>query len=167
MKLLEIGLIVILVVILVHINKDSLNIFGAKRNVPSKPSKDDIISVSEEDILIENRGDPVKTTGNFPIPQSTTISKSLSTNYPEDLSIITNGATIPNKDTITIVRSSEQGLPEESHFPKYYRKDNLSGNTIGTSEYKFAEVDNLKSNPCLIKIFRKFFATSLSIFGRI
>jgi len=34
----------------------------------------------------------------------------------------------------------------ESHFPKYYRKDNMSGNTIGSSEYKFAEVDNLKSS---------------------
>ncbi len=144
MKLLEIGLIVILVVILVHINKNS----ETKQNViaPIKPSKNDIISVAQEDILIENRGVPVKTTGNFPIPQSTTTSKSLSTNYPEDLSIITNGATIPNKDNITIVRSREQGLPKESHFPKYYRKDNLSGNTIGTSEYKFAEVDNLKSS---------------------
>ena len=149
MKLLEIGLIIILIVILININKDNTTLFGTKAFAPTKqtkPSKDDIISVSEEDILIENRGDPVKTTGDFPIPQSTATSKSLSTNYPEDLSIITNGATIPNKDNITIVRSSEQGLPEELHFPEYYRKDNLSGNTIGTSEYKFAEVDNLKSS---------------------
>ena len=145
MKLLEILLIVVLVVVLVHINKDDKLSVSDKLVDPVKPKNDNIISVSEEDILIENRGDPVKTTGNFPIPQSTTTSKSLSTNYPEDLSIITNGATIPNKDTINIVRSANKPL-QESHFPEYYRKDNLSGNTIDTSEYKFAEVDNLKSS---------------------
>ena len=145
MKLLEILLIVVLVVVLVHINKDDKLSVSDKLVDPVKPKNDNIISVSEEDILIENRGDPVKTTGNFPIPQSTTTSKSLSTNYPEDLSIITNGATIPNKDTVNIVRSANKPL-QESHFPEYYRKDNLSGNTIDTSEYKFAEVDNLKSS---------------------
>ena len=145
MKLLEILLIVVLVVVLVHINKDDKLSVSDKLVDPVKPINDNIISVSEEDILIENRGDPVKTTGNFPIPQSTTTSKSLSTNYPEDLSIITNGATIPNKDTVNIVRSATKPL-QESHFPEYYRKDNLSGNTIDTSEYKFAEVDNLKSS---------------------
>ena len=145
MKLLEILLIVVLVVVLVHINKDDKLSVSDKLVDPVKPKNDNIISVSEEDILIENRGDPVKTTGNFPIPQSTTTSKSLSTNYPEDLSIITNGATIPNKDTVNIVRSANKPL-QESHFPEYYRKDNLSGNTINTSEYKFAEVDNLKSS---------------------
>ena len=143
MKLLEILLIVVLVVVLVHINKDDKLSVSDKLVDPVKPKNDNIISVSEEDILIENRGDPVKTTGNFPIPQSTTTSKSLSTNYPEDLSIITNGATIPNKDTINIVRSANKPL-QESHFPEYYCKDNLSGYTINTSEYKFAEVDNLK-----------------------
>jgi hypothetical protein len=145
MKLLEILLIVVLVVVLIHINKDDKLSVSDKLVDPVKPINDNIISVSEEDILIENRGDPVKTTGNFPIPQSTTTSKSLSTNYPEDLSIITNGATIPNKDTVNIVRSATKPL-QESHFPEYYRKDNLSGNTIDTSEYKFAEVDNLKSS---------------------
>jgi hypothetical protein len=150
MKLLEIIVIVVLIGVLVHINNDnklsSSNTVSPSKLIDSvKPSKKDIISVSEEDILIENRGDPIKTVGNFPIPQSTTISKSLSTDYPEDLSIITNGATIPNKDTVKIVRAAKVPL-KESHFPEYYRKDNLSGNTIDTSEYKFAEVDNLKSS---------------------
>jgi len=146
MKLLEIILVIALVVVLVHINKDDKLSNGPNKLVDSVgPTKDNIISVAEEDILIENRGPPVKTTGNFPIPQTTTTSKSLSTNYPEDLSIITNGATIPNKDTVNIVRAAKVPL-KESHFPEYYRKDNLSGNTIDTSEYKFAEVDNLKSS---------------------
>ena len=144
MKLLEIVLIVVLLVILV-------NFTGLiKPSVPNpKPLSNnksrDIISVAEEDILIENRGAPIKTTGNFPIPQSTTISKSLSTTYPEDLSIITDGATIDNQDIIIEERSSNTPM-NESHFPKYYRKDNMSGNTIGSSEYKFTEVDNLKSS---------------------
>jgi len=149
MKLLEIVLIIALVFILIHISKGDIlgkKIINHNKHVGSVgPTKDDIISVSEEDILIENRGPAIKTTGNFPIPQSTTHSKSLTTNYPENLSIITNGATIPNEDTVNIVRSAKVPL-QESHFPEYYRKDNLSGNTIDTSEYKFAEVDNLKSS---------------------
>jgi len=149
MKVLEIMLIVVLIGVLVYMNKGGRQLIDTlhpnKLADSVKPMKDAIISVSEEDILIENRGDPIKTVGDFPIPQSSTISKSLSTNFPEDLSIITNGASIPNKDTITIVRSTTDDL-NESHFPEYYRKDNLSGNTIDTSEYKFAEVDNLKSS---------------------
>jgi hypothetical protein len=140
MKLLEIVLIVVILVIVVN--------FTSKAYVTKPPyniHKDNIISVEEEDILIENRGPPIKTTGDFPIPQSSTISKSLSTDYPEDLSIITNGSTIDNKDIIIEERSSNTPM-NESHFPKYYRKDNMSGNTIGSSEYKFAEVDNLKSS---------------------
>jgi len=142
MKLLEIVLMVVLLVIVV-------NFTGLTKLKVNKPQhnihNDNIISVAEEDILIENRGPPIKTTGDFPIPQSSTISKSLSTNYPEDLSIITNGATIDNQDIIVEERSSNTPM-NESHFPKYYRKDNMSGNTIGSSEYKFAEVDNLKSS---------------------
>ena len=150
MKLLEIVLIVVLLVLLVN--------FTGGSNVLSKPlpsntshSEDHSkfnehnLSAAEEDILIENRGPPIKTTGNFPIPQSTVISKSLSTHYPENLSVITDGATIDNKDIIVEERSSKTPM-NESHFPKYYRKDNMSGNTIGSSEYNFAEVDNLKSS---------------------
>jgi hypothetical protein len=146
MKLLEITLIIGLVVLLVNINRGDKSITVKSNEADDgRHKKNNIISVSEEDILIENRGDPVKTMGNFPIPQTTLISKNLSTNYPEDLSIITNGATIPNKDTVNIVRSKDQPL-KDSHFPEYYLKDNLSGNTINTSEYRFAEVDNLKSS---------------------
>ena len=28
---------------------------------------------------------------------------------------------------------------KESHYQKYYRKDLISGNTVGTTELKFAE----------------------------
>lgn len=150
MKLLNVVLIVILGVILINISNSNHKIKNKSINSyikdNHKPNKDDIITVTEEDILIENRGRPVKIMGNFPIPQSTNESKSLSTNYPEDLSIITRGATISNDDVIEIDRGGDKQIPEESYYPKYYLKDKLSGNTIGSTEYKFAEVNNLKSS---------------------
>jgi len=143
MKLFNIVLIIILVVSIYNITGNSSNTVLVQPTLTK--TNDDMISVSEEDIMIENRGVPVKVTGDFPIPQPTTQSKSLSMNYPEDLSIITNGATLPGKDTINIVRSGDTPA-KESHFPHYYRKDNMSGSTVDTTEYHFAEVDNLKSS---------------------
>ena len=104
------------------------------------------VPVPIEDIMVENRGPPVKLEGDFPYPQSTTISKNLSPNVAEDLSIITNGATIPNSDIIIETRNGGTDNISESHFPQYYRKDTMSGSTIGTTEYSFAEVDNTKSS---------------------
>jgi len=140
MEPLNVVLIIVLIIILLSLT----GITTARKPIVKRAS--DVLTVSQEDILIENRGNPVKVMGSFPIPQSTTKSKSLTTNYPEDLSIINQGATINNSSTIVESRSDPNSLQEESHFPKYYRKDNLSGSTIDSSEYKFAEVDNLKSS---------------------
>ena len=87
LKLLEIVLIIVLIVILLNINKQNNVMLRPNKPVMNNITKDNIITVAQEDILIENRGDPVKTTGNFPIPQSTTISKSLSTEYPESIAV--------------------------------------------------------------------------------
>ncbi len=142
MKLVNIALILLLVFILFNIN----HVTGKGISIHSDQSKqENIISVSKEDILIENRGNPVKVMGDFPIPQTTSEMKSLSTNYPEDLSIITRGAVINNSEIIQEKRTGESNK-DNSHFPHYYLKDNLSGSTIGTTEYKFAEVDNTKSS---------------------
>jgi len=140
MKLLEIGLLIVLIVIVVNMNIDTIPEIKNTHRPSSKT-----LPIYNEDILIENRGPPVKTMGDFPIPQSTTISKSLSSHYPENLSLINQGTTIPNKDVVFEHRSNKHST-QESHFPKYYRKDNMSGSTIGSSEYKFAEVDNQKSS---------------------
>ena len=142
MKLINIALILVLVFILFNIN----HVTRSGSPVQSSQLKQkNIIPVSKEDILIENRGDPVKVMSDFPIPQTTSEMKSLSTNYPEDLSIITRGAVINNSE---IIQEKRSGSPnkDNSHFPHYYLKDNLSGSTIGTTEYKFAEVDNTKSS---------------------
>lgn len=153
MKTINVVLIVLLLIIV-------LNISSPKNGNTLKPIYDPIqidnlykqepkgvVSVTKEDIVLENRGKPVKVMSDFPIPQTTTQHKSLSTNYPEDLSIITQGNTINNSDIIIEVR--DNGLSyQESHFPQYYKKDSLSANTLGTTEYRFADTDpgNLKSS---------------------
>jgi hypothetical protein len=160
MKLINLVLIVALIVILVNIasNKSDDKVKVALNNVMKPGKQKDIVisnngvkKIVEEDILIENRGIPVNGVipvnklGEFPVPQTTTLSKSLSPNVPEDLSIITQGATINNSPIVIETRNT--GLPEnERYFPKYYRKDNISGNTNGTGEYHLAEVSNLNSS---------------------
>jgi hypothetical protein len=141
MKLIEIMLLIVVVILLVNITKPNSTIHKVVNHEPTPQP----ITASQEDILIENRGPPVKTTGNFPIPQSTTTSNILSTNVTEDLSIITQGSTIPHNDIIHMDRSSIQPA-NDSHFPQYYRKDTMSGSTVGTTEYKFAEIDTNKSD---------------------
>ena len=100
--------------------------------------------------MINNRGkNPLNDTiGEFPIPQTTTISKNLSPNVPEDLSIIANGSNVSNDRNKGLMNVYKEMKPKDndtiadSRFPKYFRKDNMSGSTIGTTEYTFAEVDN-------------------------
>lgn len=106
-------------------------------------SKQNIIPVSKEDILIENRGTPNQVLGDFPIPQTTSDSKSLSLNYPEDLSIITSGKYFKAKPHIEH-RNSKYKM-NQLNYPNHHLKDNLSKNTLKSTQYKFAEVDNTKS----------------------
>ena len=152
MKLINLVLVIVLVVLLVKLSStkkvsDSVKVEDVmKKGVKvTKSPQGEVISVSEEDVMIENRGIPVKQMGNFPIPQSTTITKSLSPEMPEDLSVIVRGAVLDTPPVV--IESRDTGLKEnEKYFPKYYRKDNLSGNTRNTGEYRFAETDNLKSS---------------------
>ena len=143
MKPINIVLIILLIIILINITSPTIpsNVALSSTHTPKN-----VVTVGEEDILIENRGDPIKVMDDFPIPQTTTRHKSLSPEKPIDLSIVNNGSTINNPDVIMEVRSDNNPLTPDSHFPKYYLKDNLSANTMGSSEYKFAEVDNLKSS---------------------
>lgn len=154
MKVVNAILILLFVLILINIGSPSNNIQKMVKVNEDKPKLDNsnsnvtdntIISVSDESKLIKNRGKLDKEMPHFPIPQTTSENRSLSTNYPEDLSIINQGATISNSDVIVELRNNGT-LNDESHFPKYYKQDNLSANTIGTTEYKFAETDNLLSS---------------------
>lgn len=155
MKIINVVLIVILLILLLNISSPE-NYKLTKRSCGSKnkykvdkidkmDKMDKIDTITKEDILLRNRGDPNKEMPHFPYPQTTSRHTSLSTNFPEDLSIINQGATINNPDVIIQLRDNDITY-KESHFPEYYKKDNLSGNTIGTTEYKFAETNNLKSS---------------------
>ena len=55
---------------------------------------------------------------------------------PHNLSVITRDAVLNSEPTINEIRNGT--VKDESHFPKYYLKDTLSANTIGTTEYSFA-----------------------------
>ena len=89
MKLFNIVLIIMLVVLIFSISSDKSsinNIQIEKNNQVIDNTRDNIpitdnITPTEEDILIENRGPSIKVEGDFPIPQTTASSKSLSPNY--------------------------------------------------------------------------------------
>lgn len=150
MEVITILIIVVIVVLLVSqkfgsslpIDASSQKVSGSTHvSTSEKP-----FSTTPEDIMIENRGPIVKDTGDFPIPQTTTQSKSLSPEYPTDLSLIVSESILPSPASFVEYRDVGITTSSEDHFPKYYRKDNLSENTIGTGESRFAEVDLQKPN---------------------
>jgi hypothetical protein len=153
MNLINIIIMVIFVIILLQLTKDTpSNNVNQQNHVNQRNRGSQGSHVNQrnqgsqgsppEDIVISNRGDIL---GVFPIPQTTTLSKNLSPTGPTDLSIITNGSIINNSDIILESRYNHESM-NDTRYPTYFRKDNMSGSTIGTTEYMFAEVDNLKSN---------------------
>ena len=107
----------------------------------------------ETDDLVEDRGVVNKGVIDFPYPNTTSESYELSANSFNNISNVAEKGTkeyksvkgLVNKDSIVEKRTGPP-VNSESHIPTYYRKDNLSGSTIDSSEYKFAEVDNTKSS---------------------
>ena len=91
----------------------------------------------KKDIIVKNN-DVKNDDYHFPIPPSTSETKSLSPEFKKDMSIINNVSL--DSDPLIQIRNSRD--TKESHYPKYYRKDNLSGNTIGTSELHFVGDEN-------------------------
>jgi hypothetical protein len=81
--------------------------------------------------------------GNFPVPPTSSESKPLSESTNDDTTLI-NNSLIANPSIVNVIRGGVDN--KESHYPKYYRKDIMSGNTVGSSEYTFAETDNDKSS---------------------
>ena len=136
MKLSTIIIVVVLVILLVGLQTKSQT---CSRSQPKKlvpKSMDPIVTAERESKIIDNRGPDVKELPSFPIPETTTHLLPLSPDVVEDLSIITQGAVLPAKPTLSEIRSGV--VKDESHFPKYYRKDTMSGNTVGTTELAFS-----------------------------
>ena len=78
---------------------------------------------------------PTQELGEFPIPPTTSNSSSLSPVFETDVTRMDSG--LPSSNQVEV--EYRNTVPSsESHFPKYYRKEYLSGNTVGTTELKFA-----------------------------
>lgn len=102
----------------------------SKKNPPSPT-----VSPTTDPLTAQPPAKPAEELGDFPTPPTTSESSSLSPAFEKDLSILSSG--LPSSSEV--VDEIRSGFPSaESHFPKYYRKDYLSGNTIGTTEMKFA-----------------------------
>ncbi len=130
MKLTVSTLIVIVVLLLILMNVRPM------KPIQRTLIKPATIDSSSEPILIEKRGIEDKEMPTFPIPETTTGLQELSPSVPHNLSVITRDAVLNSEPTINEIRNGT--IKDESHFPKYYLKDTLSANTIGTTEYSFA-----------------------------
>lgn len=93
---------------------------------------DGVLTNEDKDEIIKNRGKA--DSESFPIPESTSPMERLSPGITSDVKAIGN-AIIQNPDLFVVNRSVV--YDKESHYPEYYLKDNMSGNTIGSTELAF------------------------------
>ena len=136
MELSKILLIVLVVVGVMHLLKNT----GLVLPIEDKTK------VKQNNVMkkVETRG--LKTDdklGNFPIPSTSSETTPLSDSTNNDTTLI-NDSLIANPSIVNVIRAGIDN--KELHYPKYYRKDLISGNTLGTSEHKFAQTDNNKSS---------------------
>ena len=142
MELSKILLIVLVVVVIIHLLKNTDLVLPDL----DLPVEDKTNTKVKNNVMkkVETRG--LKTDdklGNFPIPLISSVSTPLSESTNDDTTLI-NDSLIANPSIVNVIRSGVNN--KESHYPKYYRKDLISGNTVGTTELKFADTTN---KPCL------------------
>ena len=134
MELSKILLIVLVVVGIIHLlkNTDLVDLVDLPVKAKEKVKND-----------IKTRG--LKTDdklGNFPVPPTSSESNPLNESTNNDTTLI-NNSLIANPSIVNIIRNGVDN--KESHYPKFYRKDIMSGNTVGTTEHKFAETTDKSS----------------------
>ena len=149
MELSNILLIVLGLFVILHFFKkngslttiDELNSCSSPNNKNSCDSghKRNNSVVDTRGLKLDKSGLNLDTLGNFPIPPTSSESKALSENTNNDLTLI-NNSLVANPSIVNVIRSGIDN--KESHYPKYYRKDLMSGNTIGTTEHTFAGANN-------------------------
>ena len=136
--------IILLVVVLAVLFSVFVN--GSQNKDISDPGVEDAVKTDE---LVKDRGVVNKQVSDFPYPDTTSTSKELSTSQLNNISNVVEKSvqadTSKSNDTILEKRTGEP-VKSKSHIPTYYRKDNLSGNTVDSGEHQFAEVDNRKSS---------------------
>lgn len=148
MEVLSIVLLLVISIIIFNIVIEEKNKLPSEVIDSEEVDTEDVVTTDTENNLVESRGDSSlphnDKLGDFPIPPSSSSSTRLSPDFQEDLSII-NNVSIPNKDIIDVVRTTIS--TNDSYYPKYYRKDNMSGNTVGTTELSFSGVTSDKPSP--------------------
>ena len=89
-----------------------------------------------------------KDIGDFPTPPTTTISSILSPEFVSDVANMDSGKPVGDMfvSEYRSLGNTNSGNIDTSHYPKYYRKDNLSGNTLDTTELRFAGYDDTNSS---------------------
>ena len=105
---------------------------------PNKKKRSDS-GYKRNNSVVDTRGLKLDTLGNFPIPPTSSESTALNESTNNDTTII-NNSLVADPSIVNVIRSGIDN--KESHYPKYYRKDLISGNTIGTTEHTFAGVNN-------------------------
>lgn len=159
MELISIILVIIVIVVVFNV----LNKTNMPAGVQAKPLSLSLAPVKQTNELRipkelinsstkgMNKPPPVKVNqdnlGDFPTPPTTSNTRSLSPDTKTDLSIINNpdlNLSSSNNPISDILRTTQP--KKDSHYPKYYRKDYLSGNTVGTTELSGVGKED---EPCL------------------
>ena len=89
----------------------------------------------QEEIQSETYVDKTKSVKDFPYPQISRTFKRLSHGKP--IVPISEDKSLPDGDkNLTITRTDMDSVKQRMYLPDYYRKDRLSGNTIGSEELR-------------------------------
>jgi hypothetical protein len=89
----------------------------------------------QEEIQDENYVDVTKSVKDFPYPQISRTFKRLSNGKP--ILPLESDESLPQGDkNLTITRTDMDNVKQRVYLPDYYRKDRLSGNTIGSEELR-------------------------------
>ena len=89
----------------------------------------------QEEIQDENYVDITKSVKDFPYPQISRTFKRLSNGKP--ILPLESDESLPQGDkNLTITRTDMDNVKQRMYLPDYYRKDRLSGNTIGSEELR-------------------------------
>lgn len=130
MEVSKILLIVLVVVGIIHLLKNTGLVLPVEDKTNAKVKNNVMKKVETRGLKTDDK------LGNFPIPLTSSDSTPLNESTNNDITLI-NNSFVADPSIVNIIRNGVDN--KESHYPKYYRKDLLSGNTVGTSEYTFAE----------------------------